>query len=62
MGRDGGALRPFRRSAARTRARGIVQIAAEHPLVGRDPNGDVLRVIVELHADLLVITVYRGDE
>src|SRR5712664_3937136 len=31
-------------------------------VVGRDPDGDVLRVIVELHDDLLVITVYRGDE
>jgi hypothetical protein len=31
-------------------------------MVGRDPDGDVLRVIVELHDDLLVITVYRGDE
>jgi hypothetical protein len=31
-------------------------------VVGRDPDGDVLRVIVELHEDLLVITVYRGDE
>jgi hypothetical protein len=31
-------------------------------VIGRDPDGDVLRVIVELHDDLLVITVYRGDE
>ena len=31
-------------------------------VVGRDPDGDVLWAIVELHADLLVITVYRGDE
>jgi len=31
-------------------------------VVGRDPDGDVLRLIVELHDDLLVITVYRGDE
>jgi Domain of unknown function (DUF4258) len=31
-------------------------------VVGRDPDGDVLRVIVELHEDLLVVTVYRGDE
>jgi len=41
-----------------------VQIAAEHPLAGgRTRSGwDVLRMIVELHDDLLVITVYRGDE
>ena len=26
------------------------------------PDRDVLRLIVELHDDLLVITVYRGDE
>ncbi len=31
-------------------------------VVGRDPDRDVLRLIVELHDDLLVITVYRGDE
>jgi hypothetical protein len=31
-------------------------------VVGRDPDGDVLRAIVELHDDLLVVTVYRGDE
>jgi hypothetical protein len=31
-------------------------------VVGRDPDADVLRMIVELHDDLLVITVYRGDE
>jgi len=41
-----------------------VQIAAERPqaVVGRDPDRDVLRLIVELHDDLLVTTVYRGDE
>ena len=31
-------------------------------VVGRDPDGDVLRPIVELHDDLLVVTVFRGDE
>ena len=31
-------------------------------VVGRDPDRDVLRLIVELHDDLLVTTVYRGDE
>ena len=31
-------------------------------VVGRDSDRDVLRLIVELHDDLLVITVYRGDE
>jgi hypothetical protein len=31
-------------------------------VVGRDPDGDVLRVIVELHDELLVVTVFRGDE
>jgi len=31
-------------------------------VVGRDPDRDVLRLIVELHDELLVITVYRGDE
>ena len=39
-----------------------LQPNARWHVVGRDPDGDVLRVIVELHDDLLVITVYRGDE
>ena len=30
--------------------------------VGRDRDGDILRPIVELQDDLLVVTVYRGDE
>ena len=39
-----------------------LQQNARWHVVGRDPDGDVLRVIVELHHDLMVITVYRGDE
>ena len=39
-----------------------LQPNARWHVVGRDHDGDVLRVIVELHDDLLVITVYRGDE
>jgi nucleotide-binding universal stress UspA family protein len=31
-------------------------------VVGRDPDGEILRAIVELHDDLTVMTVYRGDE
>ena len=31
-------------------------------VVGRDSDGDILRPIVELDDDLLVVTVYRGDE
>jgi hypothetical protein len=39
-----------------------VQIAANGrwQVVRRDPDGDVQRLIMELHDD--VITVYRGDE
>jgi hypothetical protein len=32
------------------------------PVVGRDSDGDILQPIVELHDDLLVLTVFRGDE
>jgi hypothetical protein len=31
-------------------------------VVGRDPDGDILRPMVELSDDLVVVTVYRGDE
>lgn len=31
-------------------------------VVGRDPDGDVLRLIVEFQDELLVMTVFRGDE
>lgn len=31
-------------------------------LSGPDRLGDVLTLIVELHADVVVVTLYRGDE
>jgi hypothetical protein len=48
-------------SSTRNRA-DCSRTAGRWQVVGRDPDRDVLRLIVELHDDLLVITVYRGDE
>jgi hypothetical protein len=31
-------------------------------VIGRDPDGDDLGVIVELHDELLVVTMFHGDE